>query len=276
MSNAKEIFVEVPAGATVFRQGESGSELYIIESGQIELIQNTPGGDVVCARLGPGEFFGEAALGERQSHAVTALSKVRSRLLRIERAEMTDVVRQNAEIAMVVLRQLIARLQPGHGAGAVAEAPAASRPAASVPAPSPPPAPPPPPPAAAEPAPTPAPPPPASAPAPAPAPAGLGFQVGGQVIVLNPQRDEFLVGRPDPSTGSQPEIDLGPFDDARTLSRRHAKIMHKDGTYFVCEEKATTNGTYLNGERLAVGASMPLKPGDTLRFGSIQVQVIGV
>jgi hypothetical protein len=103
---------------------------------------------------------------------------------------------------------------------------------------------------------------------------GLRLVSSGQTVALDPARNEFLVGRPDPVSGTTPEIDLGPFDANRTLSRRHAKILRDGAQYFVREDNATTNGTYLNGERLQTAVAVPLKSGDMLRFGSIEVEVI--
>ena len=97
----------------------------------------------------------------------------------------------------------------------------------------------------------------------------------GEVVPLDPMRTQFLIGRPDPATGTKPEIDLGPFDVQRTLSRRHATLLREGTQYSVREDAATTNGTYLNGERLQTGVAMPVKAGDKLRFGSIEVELIG-
>jgi len=44
----------------------------------------------------------------------------------------------------------------------------------------------------------------------------------------------------------------------------------------VREEVGTTNGTFVNGERIKTGAAVPLKPRDRLRFGSIEVELIPV
>ena len=82
---------------------------------------------------------------------------------------------------------------------------------------------------------------------------------------------ELLVGRPDPVTGTTPEVNLGALDTQRTLSRRHAKLLCEGATLFLREEVGVTNGTFVNGLRLRTGIAHPLKPGDTLRFGNIEL-----
>jgi hypothetical protein len=281
MSSAKDLFIEVSAGDAVFKEGDVGDMLYIIESGQVDLVPG--GGGEALVTLGPGDSCGEAALLKQHPHTTTALARTRTRLLRIDAAAMPEVLRQNADIGFALLRKLAARqshyeLQLGDAR--VAPAP---KPAAPSAAPKPPPAPVP----AAAPAPvvartpTPAALPPAAVAVPAAKPAAAAPQVlalrvvaSGQRIALDPARSEFLVGRPDPASGVQPEIDLGPFDTNRMLSRRHAKIVREGAQYLVREDTATTNGTYLNGERLQTGVAAPLKPGDKLRFGSIEVELV--
>ena len=94
----------------------------------------------------------------------------------------------------------------------------------------------------------------------------------GQVFPLS-GATEFLVGRPDPVTGINPEINLGPLDASRGLSRRHAKLLVEGGEVRVREEVGTANGTFVNTIRLQAGVAARLKPGDVVRFGSIEVVV---
>ena len=98
----------------------------------------------------------------------------------------------------------------------------------------------------------------------------------GQLLPLAQDRGEFLVGRPDLANGIDPEVDLGPYDQNRSLSRRHARIVLRDGVYFVREDNSTPNGTYVHDERIATGVDVPLKPGDRIRFGTIEVELIAV
>ena len=230
-------------------------------------IQKTVAGDVVTATLGPGECFGEAALLEQGKHADTALANGPARLLRINPAVFDDMLGHNPQIGVCLIRMLVANQHKiRQRLDDVLIAMAKSVPVAEEPSEH-----------------SAAPPPPAKKESPAEQPVaaaqarGIALRLtsADQVLLLDPQREEFLVGRPDPASGTQPEIDLGPYNDAGTLSRRHAKILRKENVYFLCEETATTNGTFINGQRLKTGAAVPLKPGDKLRFGSIEVEVTG-
>jgi len=289
MSTAKDPFVEVAAGAAVFKEGDSGGDMFIIESGQIDIVRKARG-DEPIATLGPGDFFGEMAILEDQPRFAGAVARTSVRLLRIERSAFADVLKQNVEIGVRIMRKLAARhrraeqraqdaltelAQLKSAAAPAPRARDAAKPKAEAPAAAARAAPEAPAPVAAAPAPAPAPPAPAPA-APVAVAQNLALRIvaSGQVLLLEPERSEFLVGRPDPVTGIQPEINLGPFDTMRTLSRRHAKILKEGGLYFVREEVGTTNGTFVNGERIKTGAAVPLKPGNRLRFGSIEVEVV--
>src|SRR4029079_11625585 len=106
MGSTQPAYVEVPAGSVVFKEGDVGGELYIIESGQGELI---PRSGVALAMLGAGDFLGEMALLDKQPHSATALARTNTRLLRIEVALLADVLAQNGAIGASLLRQLAAR-----------------------------------------------------------------------------------------------------------------------------------------------------------------------
>jgi pSer/pThr/pTyr-binding forkhead associated (FHA) protein len=47
------------------------------------------------------------------------------------------------------------------------------------------------------------------------------------------------------------------------------------GQWFLREDVGTTNGTFVNGTRIVTGVPVALKIGDKLRFGSIELEVVG-
>ncbi len=74
-------------GQTIIRQGDVGREMYIIQSGKVEVSSESPQGITALAQLGPGDYFGEIAVLEdvRRTATVRALEPVT--LLRISRED---------------------------------------------------------------------------------------------------------------------------------------------------------------------------------------------
>ena len=64
-----------------------------------------------------------------------------------------------------------------------------------------------------------------------------------------------------------PDVDLDSDDPEAKVSRRHARIVARDGNYLI-EDLGSTNGTFVNrGRRLAPGDRQPLKDGDEIIVG---------
>jgi len=284
-------FVDFAAGSTILREGEAASALFIIEAGKVEIGRSDAPG-IVLAERGPGEFFGEMSILQEQAHSANVVARTAVRALRIDAVAFHGVLRENVEIAMHMMRQLVLRLRESdtrrieleaqlarslgspRAAAMPASAPAAAR--ANAPAGAPIAAPP-----AAKPASTPVAKPEAVSPPvvtlaavkPAEVKRVFVLRHAEGAIALPEDRNECVVGRPDPATGAIPEINLGPLDLARSLSRRHARLLVAAGGISLREEPGVSNGTWINGERLAVGQTVALKPGDKLRFGAIELEL---
>ncbi|MBC7472853.1 MAG: FHA domain-containing protein [Candidatus Sericytochromatia bacterium] len=90
----------------------------------------------------------------------------------------------------------------------------------------------------------------------------------------NLQIKEFMInsditniGRWDADSGAFPDIDLANDDVDSKISRKHAKIISKNGQFFL-EDYGSLNGSYINrGKRLRAGDPEPIKDGDELLFG---------
>jgi len=104
-----------------------------------------------------------------------------------------------------------------------------------------------------------------------PDPTARLVEVGAGIVFPLADQRETTVGRIDPVTGINPEVDLTPVDNKRSTSRRHARVLREDdGTYSVVEDVGTMNGTFVNGVRLTAGRAFPITAGDTVTFGTIQ------
>lgn len=56
------------------------------------------------------------------------------------------------------------------------------------------------------------------------------------------------------------------------VSRKHARILSEDGRFSV-EDLGSTNGSFVNGERLQVGDRRSLAQGDTVSFGGLELKL---
>jgi S1-C subfamily serine protease len=66
--------------------------------------------------------------------------------------------------------------------------------------------------------------------------------------------------------GRDPKATLSLADGRGTVSWRHARIELKGGSVRI-EDLGSTNGTYVNGQRLATGQPAPLRVKDVIQFG---------
>jgi CRP-like cAMP-binding protein len=236
-------------GTVLFNEGDEGEDMYFIRSGKVAIKKRVPHGDVVVAALEKGDFFGEMAVLERIPRTAGAEMTEDGDLIVIGSDVLADMLKEHPEIAVRMLRKYSLRLR--ETTKQIEELAARSQAAAAVPAPT----------GTTQERPGAEPPKPA-APQQAEAIAYFISKASGNVFPVF--KSDSLIGRYDSVTGQTPEVDLTHEDSARNISRRHARLVVKEGKPFVAEEIGTMNGTYLNGQRLATGVLTPIKDGDEL------------
>jgi CRP/FNR family cyclic AMP-dependent transcriptional regulator len=97
----------VPAGTVIFKEGETGNEMYGIVEGEVELV--SPAG--VVAKLGPDDTFGEMAIVDHQSRMATATATTDSVLAVIDRQRFLWLVHETPTFALQVMRTMADRLR---------------------------------------------------------------------------------------------------------------------------------------------------------------------
>jgi CRP-like cAMP-binding protein len=99
-----------PAGHVLFREGDEGHEMFVIQSGEIEISRRIRDQDTVLAVLTPGEFFGEMAIVNNRPRSATATVRTEARLLVIDARTFEAMLRGRIEIAVRLIKTLANRL----------------------------------------------------------------------------------------------------------------------------------------------------------------------
>jgi hypothetical protein len=96
---------------------------------------------------------------------------------------------------------------------------------------------------------------------------------GMEPFVVQAKR-EIILGRKDPATGGIPDIDLAAYAGYRMgVSRRHAALRISTETRLELWDLGSSNGTHLNGIRLAAHRPNPVQDGDEIRLGQMVMHI---
>lgn len=99
-----------PAGEVLFREGDPGVEMFVIQSGRVRISKVFPSGERTLAVIGPGEFFGEMAILNGKPRTATATTIEALNALVIDGRTFEAMVLGNGEIAVRMITRLARRL----------------------------------------------------------------------------------------------------------------------------------------------------------------------
>ncbi|HEY5610522.1 MAG TPA: cyclic nucleotide-binding domain-containing protein [Thermoanaerobaculia bacterium] len=234
------------AGDVIFREGDLGTEMFIIQEGEVEISKKIRGETHVLSRLEKGDFFGEMAVMESSPRSADAIAHSEVKLLAINGSRFDEMIRKNPEIAVRIIRKYAKRLReanrlldklagqsvdPDHATlDSVPETDRGTR--------------------------------------------HRLVDVATGTAFFFSKGDETLIGRSDPVTGILPDVDLTGVDTNRSVSRRHAKIVRTAEVFAVLEEVGTVNGTFVNDQRIPTGVPVPIQNGDRVRIGLVSMRVV--
>lgn len=244
----KDSTASYSAGEVIFHQGDLGTDMFIIQEGEVHIIKNINGASHVLSKLEKGDFFGEMSVLESLPRTADAIAITDVKTVIINGARFDEMLRKNPEVAVRIIRKYSKRLREANTlleklAGREVDVDHVSMDATRM----------------------------------APQPKAKRHRVideaSGTAFHFS-NGDETTIGRADPVTGILPDIDLTSVDTNRSVSRRHAKIVKTGDDYHVLEEVGTVNGTYVNDQRIPTGVPVMLHNGDLLKIGLIAMKVV--
>src|SRR5437762_14027155 len=104
--------LDCEAHKVLFRAGDAGDAMYLIESGKVRIcVQATDGHEVTLTELGRGDFFGEMALLDGQRRSADAIVTEETRLAVLSREHFLSFLSGNRNVALELLAALAHRLR---------------------------------------------------------------------------------------------------------------------------------------------------------------------
>src|SRR5438477_12071263 len=90
---------EFKRGEVLFREGEPGKEMYVIQTGKVNITKKVRDTEKILATLGAGEFLGEMAILNNKPRSAGAVMAEDGKLLVIDPKTFEGINRGNVQIA---------------------------------------------------------------------------------------------------------------------------------------------------------------------------------
>ena len=104
----------VESGDFVFREGEEGDQMYIVQQGRVRVSKKIGGRDHELAEIGPGEFFGEMAIVTKSRRTASIQAIEKTELLCFNREGFLSMINKNPMIALNIIDRQCRRVQDLH------------------------------------------------------------------------------------------------------------------------------------------------------------------
>ena len=115
MSREEQLFWKFgkifPKGAVLCREGEAGHEMFILQTGRVQVRKRVGKEEKVLAELSEGEFFGEMALLLGMDRSATVESLEDSKILVVGPSTFESLLKNSPEIAIKMLKKMALRLR---------------------------------------------------------------------------------------------------------------------------------------------------------------------
>ena len=103
---------DVAAGEALFRAGDDGDAMYLIESGQVRItISDEDKKQITLAELAQGDFFGEMAIIDGKQRSADAIISETARLAILSRENFLRFIQNNPTVALEMLSATFGRLR---------------------------------------------------------------------------------------------------------------------------------------------------------------------
>ena len=98
-------------GELIICQGEAGDCMFVIQEGQVEVILEENGKEVLLAVRGEGEFIGEMAIFEREVRMAMVRAKGQARVLTVDKKNFMRRIHEDPSLAFRLVETMSRRIR---------------------------------------------------------------------------------------------------------------------------------------------------------------------
>jgi CRP/FNR family transcriptional regulator, cyclic AMP receptor protein len=98
-------------GEAIVREGETGDCMYVVQAGQVEVLQGKENKEVRLAVLNEGDFFGEMSIFEREVRSATVRAIGEVRVLTVEKKNFLRRIQEDPSLAYHIVQTMSHRIR---------------------------------------------------------------------------------------------------------------------------------------------------------------------
>jgi len=98
-------------GEIIFREGDVGDAMYVIQSGKINITKKAASGELVIATLQSGEIFGDMALFDKLPRSATARASGNAKILTIDKKKLFSTISRDPTLVFKLLESMSQRIR---------------------------------------------------------------------------------------------------------------------------------------------------------------------
>jgi CRP-like cAMP-binding protein len=98
-------------GEIIFKEGDIGEAMYVIQAGTIHITKKAASGEVIIATLKSGEVFGEMALFDRLPRSASARASGEARVLSIDKKKLFSSINRDPTLVFKLLDSMSQRIR---------------------------------------------------------------------------------------------------------------------------------------------------------------------
>jgi CRP-like cAMP-binding protein len=98
-------------GEVIFRQGDVGDCMHVIQEGQAEVVAENEGEEERLALLGEGGFFGEMAIFENEVRMATVRAVGQARVLTVDKKSFLRRIHEDPSLAYRMIQTMSRRIR---------------------------------------------------------------------------------------------------------------------------------------------------------------------